>query len=207
MCTRRMRLDWTSSDTAHHVNTARQVWRLRRTYGHRFQSAVRRFVNLVVGTLAVGLAACAGRGGGQLPQSRMFTGPASFGFSFSCEDKGGVNPPTGRLHIELSYTDHGMPIFSLVLLDPRDRRHDRSGARIRDLHRSEPAAAGEQADLPGALSADVIGTDRLPPACPMQEATTTPWCRFEVIVRDNDGNRAPSTGDYGSESRCRARRP
>ena len=26
--------------------------------------------------------------------------------------------------------------------------------------------------------------------------TTTPLCRFEVIVRDNDRNRAPSTGDY-----------
>ena len=37
----------------------------------------------------------------------LFTGPASFGFSFSCEDKGGMNPPTGRLRIQLSYTDHG----------------------------------------------------------------------------------------------------
>ena len=53
------------------------------------------------------LAACTGRGGGQLPPSVGFTGPASFGFSFSCEDKGGLNPRTGRLRIQLSYTDHG----------------------------------------------------------------------------------------------------
>ncbi|HWT26258.1 MAG TPA: hypothetical protein VN213_22305 [Solirubrobacteraceae bacterium] len=32
--------------------------------------------------------------------------------------------------------------------------------------------------------------------CPRRETRTTPLCRFEVIVRDNDTNRAPSTGDY-----------
>jgi hypothetical protein len=54
------------------------------------------------------LTACTGSGGGQLPpQSPVFTAPASFGFTFSCEDKGGVNPPTGQLRIQLSYTDHG----------------------------------------------------------------------------------------------------
>jgi len=57
--------------------------------------------------LAVVLTACTGRGGGQLPPSVGFSGAASFGFSFSCEDKGGLNPPTGQLHIELSYNDKG----------------------------------------------------------------------------------------------------
>ena len=52
--------------------------------------------------------ACTGRGGGQRRLDNIaFKGPASFGFSFSYEDKGGLNPPTGQLHIELSYTDHG----------------------------------------------------------------------------------------------------
>ena len=90
---------------------------------------LRRSLSLaVVGTLAVGLTACTGRGGGQLPPAAGFTGPASFGFSFSCEDKGGLNPPTGRLHIELSYTDHGSkPLPRLDVLDSRDRRQDRSG--------------------------------------------------------------------------------
>ena len=37
----------------------------------------------------------------------MFMAPASFGFTFSCEDKGGINPPTGQLRIQLTYRDHG----------------------------------------------------------------------------------------------------
>ena len=60
-----------------------------------------------VGIFATSLTACTGRGGGQLPPGEGFTGAASFGFSFSCEDSGGLNPPTGRLHIELSYNDKG----------------------------------------------------------------------------------------------------
>ena len=61
-----------------------------------------------VGILALVLTACRGVGGGQLPPDNVvFKGPASFGFAFSCEDKGGINPPTGQLRIQLSYTDHG----------------------------------------------------------------------------------------------------
>ena len=45
---------------------------------------------------------------GQLPpQDPVFMAPASFGFPFSCEDKGGINPPTGQLRIQLTYRDHG----------------------------------------------------------------------------------------------------
>src|SRR5690242_13225518 len=61
----------------------------------------------VVGILIPLVAACTGRGGGQLPPSQGFTEQASFGFTFSCQDAGGINPPTGQLKIELSYTDHG----------------------------------------------------------------------------------------------------
>src|SRR5688572_28871946 len=70
---------------------------------------LRRSVSVAaVGILAVALTACTGRGGGQLPpKAPVFTGPASFGFSFSCEDKGGLNPPTAQLRIQLAYTDHG----------------------------------------------------------------------------------------------------
>src|SRR5918995_403131 len=58
------------------------------------------------GILAVVLTACTGRGGGQLPpQGPAFNGAASFGFQFSCEDKGGINPPTGKLAIQLSYSE------------------------------------------------------------------------------------------------------
>jgi hypothetical protein len=70
-----------------------------------------------VGTLAVVLTSCTGVGGGYLPPGAsvgsgvVFTGQASFGFTFSCEDKGGINPPTGQLRIQLSYTDHGSSVL------------------------------------------------------------------------------------------------
>ena len=68
----------------------------------------RSIVLAAAGILAVMLTACTGSGGGQLPpQSPVFMGPASFGFTFSCEDKGGINPPTGQLRIQLTYRDHG----------------------------------------------------------------------------------------------------
>jgi hypothetical protein len=72
-------------------------------------SYFRRYVMLAAACVlaAVVLTACTGRGGGQLPPSAGFKAAASFGFSFSCEDKGGLNPPTGKLHIELSYNDKG----------------------------------------------------------------------------------------------------
>ncbi|MCA1699873.1 MAG: hypothetical protein LC790_13605, partial [Actinobacteria bacterium] len=60
------------------------------------------------GILGMVLTACTGRGGGQLPPDNVvFNAAASFGFSFSCEDKGGLNLPTGQLRIELAYIDHG----------------------------------------------------------------------------------------------------
>ena len=68
-----------------------------------------------IGVLVAVLTACTGRGGGYLPPNApAFTGPASLGFAFSCEDKGGVNPPTGQLRIELAYTEHGsyLPVGS-----------------------------------------------------------------------------------------------
>ena len=59
-------------------------------------SIIRRFVPLAVaGILVVVLAACTGRGGGYLPpQSPVFTGQASFGFTFSCQK--------GELKIQLA---------------------------------------------------------------------------------------------------------
>jgi hypothetical protein len=149
------------------------------------------------GILVVVLAACNGRGGGYLPpQSPVFTGPASFGFTFSCEDKGGLNPPTGQLRIELAYTDHGSnPIGSsfgihgiVDVIDPV----------------LESAICIGQNPPPGGNELIFLGRYRLvssapagfPSTCPKRETTTSPLCRFEVIVRDNDMNRAPSPGDY-----------
>jgi hypothetical protein len=154
----------------------------------------------VVGVLAVALTACTGRGGGQLPPDDLafFKGPASFGFSFSCEDKGGLNPPTGQLRIQLAYTDHGSnPIgssFSIHgIVDTIDPV-------------LESAVCIGQNPPPGGNELIFLGRYRLlssapagfPSTCPARETKTKPLCRFEVIVRDNDMNRAPSKGDFFS---------
>jgi hypothetical protein len=152
----------------------------------------------VAGILALVLTACEGRGGGYLPpQTPMFTGPASFGFTFSCEDKGGLNPPTGQLRIQLAYTDHGT---SLALGSPFTIHG------IVDVIDPvlESAICIGQNPPPGGNELIFLGRYRLvssapagfPSTCPTRETRTSPLCRFEVIVRDNDMNRAPSPGDY-----------
>ena len=37
-----------------------------------------------------------------------------------------------------------------------------------------------------------------PQTCPRRETSTSPLCRFEIVVRDNDGNLAGSKGDFFS---------
>ena len=66
----------------------------------------RSIVLAAAGILAMMLTACTGAGGGYLPPHTVFNGRATFGFNFSCEDKDGINPPTGQLRIQLTYTDH-----------------------------------------------------------------------------------------------------
>ena len=150
----------------------------------------------VVGTLAVGLTACTGRGGGQLPpDGPMFTGPASFGFSFSCEDKGGLNPPTGQLSIQLSYTDHGSnPLGSSFSIHGTvDEIDPVLGSAI--CIGQNPPPGGNKLIFLGRYRLTSSAPARFPASCPASETLTTPLCRFEVIVQDNDKNRAPSTGD------------
>jgi hypothetical protein len=150
----------------------------------------------VVGTLAVGLTACTGRGGGQLPpQAPMFTGPASFGFSFSCEDKGGLNPPTGQLRIQLSYTDHGSnPLGSSFSIHGIVDTIDPVVESMFCIGRNPPPDQNELVFL-GRYRLVSSAPAGFPSNCPADETATTPLCRFEVIVRDNDKNRAPSPGD------------
>jgi hypothetical protein len=150
------------------------------------------------GLLVVVLTACTGRGGGQLPPSAGFTGPASFGFSFSCEDKGGINPPAGRLHIQLSYHDHGtnplgssFSIHGIVdQLDPVLESMICSGR--------EPPPGGNELIFLGRYRLTSSAPAGFPPSCPTQETSTSPLCRFEVEVHDNDRNLAPSPGDFFS---------
>jgi hypothetical protein len=150
------------------------------------------------GIAMAALAACTGVGGGYLPPDLGFTGQASFGFTFSCQDRGGLNPPTGKLSIQLDYLDHGSnplggPFSVHGIVDQIDpvvesglcigQQPSTPPGQLTFLGRYRPTSTPP----PGALS-----------TCPSRETKTSPLCRFEVTVRDNDGNLRPSTGDFFS---------
>jgi hypothetical protein len=153
-----------------------------------------------VGIVAVGLTACTGGGGGQLPPDGVaFTGPATFGFSFSCERSSrstSLNPPTGRLRIQLAYSDHGSnPIGSSFAIHGIADKIDplvESAICIGD----EPPPGGNELIFLGRYRLASPAPEGFPSTCPARETETTPLCRFEVIVRDDDMNGAPGTGDY-----------
>jgi len=155
----------------------------------------------VAGILAVVLTACRGVGGGQLPPDGVvFAGPASFGFTFSCEDQGGVNPPTGQLRIQLSYTDQGS---SQLLGAPFSIQ---GTADTLDPVLESEICIGQNPP-PGGSELIFLGRFRLtssppppgfPQSCPSSETTTSPLCRFEVIVRDTNGDLTGSKGDFFS---------
>ena len=147
--------------------------------------------------MGVALTACSGRGGGQLPPAApVFTGPASFGFAFSCEDPGGVNPPTGQLRIQLSYTEHGSsPLVSPFSIHGAVDTVDPVVESMFCIGQNPPPGGNELIFL-GRYRLTSSAPGRFPSKCAARETETTPSCRFEVIVRDNDKNRAPSTGDY-----------
>jgi hypothetical protein len=157
-----------------------------------------------VGILALVLTACRGVGGGQLPPSTGFTGPASFGFTFSCEDKGGLNPPTGKLSIELAYAERGT--YSYVGSSVIGSSFSIHGIvdQIDPVVESAVCIGQNPPPVPGTLT--FLGRWRLtssapagfPSTCPTRETKTTPLCRFEVTVQDNDQNLRPSPGDFFS---------
>jgi|tagenome__1003787_1003787.scaffolds.fasta_scaffold20677793_2 hypothetical protein len=170
------------------------------------------------GILMAALAACTGRGGGYLPpganvvdpqvtdtivsqyfQSTTFSGQAPLGFTFSCEDKGGINPRTGKLSIELAYGDQGtslllrapFAIHGVVdVIDPVLESEICIG--------QNPSPDGRTLIFLGRYRLTTSPPPGFPKSCPTRETSTSPLCRFEVIVRDNDGNLAPSKGDYFS---------
>jgi hypothetical protein len=144
------------------------------------------------------LTACTATGGGQLPPTAGFTGPASFGVNFSCEDKGGVNPPTGQLRTQLSYTEHGtyLPFGSPFTIHGIVDKIDPILESAFCIGQNPPPGGNELIFL-GRYRPTTSAPAGLE-ACPRRETSTTPLCRFEVIVRDNDQNLAPSTGDFFS---------
>ena len=157
---------------------------------------LRRFLGLVAaGILAVALTACSGRGGGQLaPDGAEFTGPATFAFSFSCERSSrstNLHPKPGRLRVQLNYRDHGSnPIGSSFgihgIVDELDPELE-SMICIGD----EPPPGGSELIFMGRYRLVSSPPEGFPSTCPTRETETTPMCRFEVTVRDNDTN-----GDY-----------
>jgi hypothetical protein len=144
------------------------------------------------------LTACTATGGGQLPPTAGFTGPASFGVNFSCEDKGGVNPPTGQLRTQLSYTEHGtyLPLGSPFTIHGIVDKIDPILESAFCIGQNPPPGGNELIFL-GRYRPTTSAPAGLE-ACPRRETSTTLLCRFEVIVRDNDQNLAPSTGDFFS---------
>jgi hypothetical protein len=159
----------------------------------------KRSVLLAIAGILLVLTACTGKGGGYLPpDGAVFTGQAPFGFTFSCEDKGGLNPPTGKLSIELAYADKGtnplgssFGIHGIVdVIDPVLESAVCSG--------QQPPPGGSELIFLGRYRLTTSAPANFPTTCATRQTKTTPLCRFEVIVRDNDGNLAPSPGDYFS---------
>jgi hypothetical protein len=148
----------------------------------------RSIVLAAAGILAVMLTACTGSGGGQLPpQSPVFMAPASFAFTFSCEDKGGINPPTGQLRLQLTYRDHGSnPIGSSFSIQGTADEIDPVLESMLCSGQNPPP------DPPGRNVLIFLGRYRpttpppagFPQTCPRRETSTSPLCRFEVIVQD-----------------------
>jgi hypothetical protein len=151
----------------------------------------------LAGLTMAALAACTGRGGGYLPPAApVFTGQASIGFTFSCQDAGGINPPTGKLAIELAYGDKGTsPIGSpfgihgiVDTVDPVLESAVCAG--------QNPPPGGNELIFLGRFYPTGSTPAGYPKSCPTSSKSKSPLCRFEVIVRDNDNNMAPSPGDY-----------
>jgi hypothetical protein len=120
------------------------------------------------------------------------------GFTFSCEDKGGVNPPTGQLRIQLSYTDHGSnPIGSSFSIQGTADELDPVLESMMCTGQNPPPGGNELIFL-GRYRPTTPPPPGFPTTCPRRETSTSPLCRFEVIVRDTDGNLAASKGDFFS---------
>ena len=154
---------------------------------------LRRSLSLAMaGILIVLLAACTGRGGGQLPpNSPVFTGPASFGFSFSCE--------RGELRIQLSYDEQGSnPLGSQFSIHGIVDQVDPVLESALCIGENPPPPPENQLIFLGRYYLTSSPPAGFPATCPSRESDTAPLCRFEVIVQDNDRNLEPSPGDFFS---------
>jgi predicted small lipoprotein YifL len=142
--------------------------------------------------LAVVLTACTGKGGGYLPpQAPVFTGQASFGFTFSCQN--------GDLKIQLAYNDKGSnPIGSSFGIHGIVDRVDPVLESATCIDENPPPPPENQLIFLGRYSLTSSAPALFPSTCPKRETSTSPLCRFEVIVQDNDQSLSPSPGDFFS---------
>ena len=159
----------------------------------------RGFLLVATALVVAALVGCNGRGGGYLaPVAPLYAGEASFGFSFSCERSSNSvspNPPAGRLRIQLSYADRGAnPLGSAFSVHGTVDRFDPVLESMICIGQNPPPTPNELIFL-GTYRASTPAPAGFPKSCPAKESATTPLCRFEVIVRDNDLSRGSSKGD------------
>ena len=148
--------------------------------------------------LAVVLTACTGRGGGQLPPEAPGSPARRRSASASAARTRGLNPPTGQLKIELTYNDKGSnPLGSSFGIHGIVDKVD-PVVESRSASAESASDAGEQLIFLGRYSLTSSAPSGFPSTCPKRETSTTPLCRFEVIVQDNDKSRTPSPGDIFS---------
>jgi hypothetical protein len=136
------------------------------------------------------LTACTGRGGGYLPPQTGFTGQAAFGFTFSCQN--------GDLKIELAYTDNGSnPLGSSFGIKGTVDTVDPVLESQYCIGQNPPPPPENQLVFLGRYR-QIAGAPGIFQTCPTRETPTSPLCRFEVIVQDNDRSLTPSPGDFFS---------
>ena len=158
--------------------------------------------------VAIVVTGCTGRGGGWLPPDGvLFSDQATLGFSFKCERSSEafeLNPKPGRLHIQVSYNEHGayLGLGDIAAGGPFSIHGvvDDIESDLIDPNLESMACINDASDtVPGQLL--FLGRYRVTSGDAPQFAscrTNTPVCRFEIEVQDNDGNMAPSTGDQFS---------
>jgi hypothetical protein len=156
-------------------------------------------LSLVVGMLLVG---CTGRGGGWLPSVPVvFPGQASFGFSFSCErssNSTSTNPPTGRLRIQLQYSEKGTNALGspFSIHGEADKLDPVLESAVCIGENPPPMPPGSNVLIfLGSYRFTSSSTDEFFGCPTTTSGTDRPPCRFEVKVIDNDSDRGPSKGD------------
>jgi hypothetical protein len=170
---------------------------------------MRRFFNLprrsrtgglmLLALVAVLVVGCSGTGGGWLPPSPpAFSAQASFGFSFSCERSSqsfSLNPKPARLKIQLSYSDKGSnPLGGPFSIHGEADKIDPTIESMICTGENPTASIGQLTFLGTYYPTSAQGQFGM---CAKDSSSP---CRFEVTVRDNDRDRAPSKGDFFSIS-------